>query len=266
MINKKFFFGFLVIGSITLAQEIPPATTVQTKAPLSPTAKAFKLKAELRSAMNSFSEKAPVAQFRLRLDPSIAFGDWTVGIRQDIKDKYTKGEDNYTLENTRTFAGRNYKAEEWQIQARVEAWLPTNVRERDQLSYQGSPGTAVKVKRKWLNVTSNYETNARKMVYGTTKSAYADWMVFNELKNEIKIAKSVVGNLNVKFDDTWDQQGKRSQKYSMEQSLGINVTAHLDLEVGHFIEKSILAGGKTDSFVGYDKDLSQLYTQINYVY
>lgn len=257
-------------GSVASAQNegaLVPATA-KVQAPLPTTAaKAFKLKAEFRSAQNSFSDKSSVTNFRLRLDPSYSWGDWTLGLRQDIKNRYANGQESYTLESTRAFAGRNYKVDEWQLQARAEAWLPTNVRDREQQTFQGSPGAALKVKRKWLSVTSNFELNARKMTYSTTKNNYADWMIFNELKNEIKISKSLVANLNVKFDDSWDQQGKRSQKYSLEQSVSVNVATNLDLEIGHVVEKPLLAtSGKSDSFVGYDKEFSQLYTQINYVY
>lgn len=227
---------------------------------------AFKLKSELRSSINSFSDKSSISQFRLRFDPNWSLDEWTIGLRQDMKNKFSNGKDDYTIENMRTFIGRNYKVSDWQIQARLEAWLPTNVKDRTQLSYQGSPGVGVKIKRKWLSVTSNYELNVKKMFYQSSKGKYSDWVLFNEFKNEIRLSKTIVGNLNIKFDDSWDQNGNRGQKYLFEQSIGFSLASNFDFEIGHAIEKQILVNNSSDSFALYDKDYSQLYTALSYIY
>jgi hypothetical protein len=255
---KKVIIGLMLSGTVHAQEKI----TTQLEIPQT----TFKMKSELRSSTNSFSDKSSAANFRVRLDPAWTKGNITFGLRQDIKNKVSGGVDAYTLENTRAFVGQNYKADDWQIQPRIEAWLPTNVMERNSLTYQGSPGVALKVKRKWLNVTSNYELNGRKNVYQNSKNTYADTVMFNELKNEIRISKNIAGNLNIKFDDSWDQAGNRSQKYLFEQSLGVNLANNLDLEIGHAIEKPTLAKNKDNSFVVYDKDLSQMYTAVSYVY
>ncbi len=264
---KKNILGIFLILSFGVnvsAQEMITATTTSTQA--QPANTSFILKSEFRTSINSFSDKSATTIFRLRLDPSWTQSDLVIGFRQDIKDRNSLGKDAFTLENTRTYVGKNYKVSDWQIQPRVEAWLPTNVIDRDTLSYQGSPGVAVKVRKKWLNVTSNYELNGKKMMYQNSKNTYAEWVMFSELKNEIRISKKVLGNLNAKFDDSWDQAGNRTQKYLLEQSLALNVAENLDLEIGHAIEKTTLAKNKEDSIVGFDKDLSQVYTAVNYVY
>ncbi|OQW53426.1 MAG: hypothetical protein A4S09_07440 [Proteobacteria bacterium SG_bin7] len=259
----KLIIVTLLVGSHAFSQE-NSVTTLETK--LEPVKTSFKIKSELRSSLNSFSDKAAEANFRLRLDPNFTYGDIVFGLRQDIKDRFSAGNDNYVMENTRTFVGKNYNTGDWQIQPRIEVWLPTNILDRDKLSYQGSPGAAFKVKRRWLNVTSNYELNGKKMVYQNTRNNFADWVMFNELKNEIRFNKFVAAHLNAKFDDSWDQSGLHTQKYSLEQSLGLHVAENLDIEVGHAIEKTTLAKNKSDSFVGFDKDFSQMYTAVSLVY
>ena len=104
------------------------------------------------------------------------------------------------------------------------------------------------------------------MLYSESKNNYTDWILCNELRNEIRLTKSVAGNLNIKFDDSWDELGIRSQKYSFEQSLGFSIAPNFDLEVGHVVEKATLANNKEASFVLYNKDLSQLYTTVSYLY
>lgn len=267
MIKNILVSSTLVLGfalNVLAQQDIATSSTLETK--LEPVKTSFKLKSELRSSVNGFSDKTTTTNFRLRLDPSWAREDIVIGLRQDIKNRISLGTDAYIVDNTRSYVGKNYKINDWQIQPRVEAWLPTNVMDRDTLSYQGSPGAAVKVKRKWLNVTSNYEFNGKRMLYQNSKNNYADWVMFNELKNEIRLSKQLYGNLNAKFDDSWDQAGNRTQRYSLEQSLAIKIEENLDIEVGHAIEKATLAKNKGDSFVGYDKDLSQVYSAVNYVY
>ncbi len=268
---SKILLAFMAASATAFAEEtqIAPdqkaSATLKAGAPAA-ASKVFKIKTEMRSSQNSFSDRSAQSQFRLRLDPTWNLGAWSVGARQDIKNKNFKGQDDYTLENTRVFGGRNYEVAGMNVQARIEGWLPTNVKDRTSLTFQGGPGTAVKVKKRWLAVTSNYELNARKMNYQSAKANYANWIVFNELKNEIKITKPISANLNIKLEDAWDQTGIRSQKYGIEESLAYNVSDSLSLEIGHLIEKPLLTANKTDSFVGFDKDFSQLYTQINYVY
>ena len=125
-------FSIIIFCSINVhAQE--NQNSLKTKIEGAPSV--FKLKTELRSSANSFSDKASISQFRLRLDPSWSVNDWVIGFRQDVKNKFSSGRDNYIFENTRAFVGRTYKADDWQIQPRMEVWLPTNIKDRDKLSY-----------------------------------------------------------------------------------------------------------------------------------
>lgn len=226
----------------------------------------FKVRGELRGWNNSFANTASVSNFRLRIDPSWTIGSWVLGFRQDLRNSFSGGKNHYTLDNTRTFYGINFQTNGFGINPRAEIWLPTNVADRSRLSYQGSPGLALKIKKGWNRFTSNVELNFRKMFYDTKKASYTDLIAFYEFKNQYNVTDSVALNLNLKVEDQWNQTATHSQKYQFEQSAGMIVAKNMELELGHFVEKPLLKNGRPEAFVVYDKEISQVYLQASITY
>ena len=60
----------------------------------------FKAKVELKNSLNAFSENSQVSQWRLRLDPELAYDEFIYSLRQDIKGKYSTITDQTYLDDT----------------------------------------------------------------------------------------------------------------------------------------------------------------------
>ncbi len=263
--QRLIIIALLLSIQMSFAQE---NLTSQTTAEVEKSETKFKIKTEIKNSTNAWADGSQVNNFRLRLDPEVTFGRGVFALRQDVKGKYSEKEDITFLDDTRLMAGRSYSVGKVKLQPNFEVWLPTNLELRDRTNHQVDPGLSLKAKTEYGRVKVSYELNGRQMNYGAdVKTGEASYKVFNELKNSIRMSDRSALNLDFKYNDDWDQKGRRSQKYEMQQGISYQFDENWNVQLGHMISKKNLNSDKsTKSVVMYDAGFSEFFTQLTHVY